>query len=377
MKVVLREWLHEKHALFLMIISLILSISVAIIFAKIITDISSLFNNPQNFNSMILVILILLILQVAFISMNEYLRKKSIILAYNHMASRYYDKILNAEYEMFTKFSVSKIYTVSNAMKDITAIAEQSTLAITYIVNIIVVLTTIWTISHSLIIPILIIYIIGTIIMRLIFNKYRKYDEAVKNSTIKRNQELENIINGFAEVRVFNNKDWHRVRIKEYLNDTYISRIARNKLNIVLHGSIETIESLGIIFVIIYAIYQLRNGSIDAATAMSLVLFIMKLINPILGLLSFIDSLSEYLALIDDYDHIINFKNQNNRGNLELGNFNDEITLNNISFSYDNTTNAVNNLSMTIKKGQRIGICGYSGGGKSTLFKLINKFYYR
>ena len=143
MKVVLREWLHEKHALFLMIISLILSISVAIIFAKIITDISSLFNNPQNFNSMILVILILLILQVAFISMNEYLRKKSIILAYNHMASRYYDKILNAEYEMFTKFSVSKIYTVSNAMKDITAIAEQSTLAITYIVNIIVVLTTI------------------------------------------------------------------------------------------------------------------------------------------------------------------------------------------------------------------------------------------
>ena len=51
--------------------------------------------------------------------------------------------------------------------------------------------------------------------------------------------------------------------------------------------------------------------------------------------------------------------------------FNDKIQLKNIKFSYNNTVNIINNLSLEINKGDFIGIIGLSGAGKSTLADII------
>lgn len=53
--------------------------------------------------------------------------------------------------------------------------------------------------------------------------------------------------------------------------------------------------------------------------------------------------------------------------------FNNEITLKNVSFSYENEKPILNDLSITIEKGQFIGIIGTSGVGKTTLLNIIAK----
>ena len=56
--------------------------------------------------------------------------------------------------------------------------------------------------------------------------------------------------------------------------------------------------------------------------------------------------------------------------------FNREIRLENISFSFDaSETEVIKNLSMTIRKGEHVGIRGRSGAGKTTLFNLLLGFY--
>lgn len=51
------------------------------------------------------------------------------------------------------------------------------------------------------------------------------------------------------------------------------------------------------------------------------------------------------------------------------------IEVNNVSFSYLGKKNDIENINLKIKKGDRIGIIGATGSGKSTLIRMILRFY--
>jgi ABC-type multidrug transport system fused ATPase/permease subunit len=52
-----------------------------------------------------------------------------------------------------------------------------------------------------------------------------------------------------------------------------------------------------------------------------------------------------------------------------------ELEVKNLTFSYDSTRNVFKDFSLKIKSGERIGILGQTGTGKSTLLKLFLRFY--
>lgn len=53
----------------------------------------------------------------------------------------------------------------------------------------------------------------------------------------------------------------------------------------------------------------------------------------------------------------------------------DHITFKNVSFAYNKTTPAVSNINFTLKKGETLGIIGPTGSGKSSVIKLLMRFY--
>ncbi|OCH18851.1 ABC transporter ATP-binding protein [Aliivibrio sp. 1S165] len=52
-----------------------------------------------------------------------------------------------------------------------------------------------------------------------------------------------------------------------------------------------------------------------------------------------------------------------------------EITINNLNFSYNDECQVLNNLSLTIRAGEKVALVGASGGGKSTLIQLLLGLY--
>jgi len=61
---------------------------------------------------------------------------------------------------------------------------------------------------------------------------------------------------------------------------------------------------------------------------------------------------------------------------IRIEDFKNEITYDNVSLVYDDSSSAaVNGISLTIKKGQKIAIVGHSGSGKSTMVDLLPRFY--
>ena len=46
-----------------------------------------------------------------------------------------------------------------------------------------------------------------------------------------------------------------------------------------------------------------------------------------------------------------------------------------MAFAYDPAAPVLRDINLTIKPGQRVGVCGPTGGGKSTVLSLIPRFY--
>ncbi|MEG5163287.1 ABC transporter ATP-binding protein [Microcoleus sp. AT3-A2] len=60
---------------------------------------------------------------------------------------------------------------------------------------------------------------------------------------------------------------------------------------------------------------------------------------------------------------------------IELPHFSREISFNNVTFNYSSDRKGVNQLSLTIKKGDFVVFVGHSGAGKSTIVNLLTRFY--
>lgn len=62
-------------------------------------------------------------------------------------------------------------------------------------------------------------------------------------------------------------------------------------------------------------------------------------------------------------------------GKLHLDTINGDFEFRNISFSYDNERNVLNNMSFKVNANQTVAFVGKSGAGKSTIFSLLCKLY--
>ena len=79
----------------------------------------------------------------------------------------------------------------------------------------------------------------------------------------------------------------------------------------------------------------------------------------------------ERIQTILDADAIIPQK----PGARDPGKLQGEIVFEHVAFAYDPAAPVLRDINLTIQPGQRIGVCGPTGGGKSTVLSLIPRFY--
>jgi ABC-type multidrug transport system fused ATPase/permease subunit len=81
-------------------------------------------------------------------------------------------------------------------------------------------------------------------------------------------------------------------------------------------------------------------------------------------------ALERIQAILDTDDFIFR-----NPGAKKPGLLKGDISFNHIAFAYDKASPVLNDIHFSIKAGERVGICGPTGGGKSSVVSLIPRFY--
>jgi subfamily B ATP-binding cassette protein MsbA len=142
-----------------------------------------------------------------------------------------------------------------------------------------------------------------------------------------------------------------------------------------------TIEMIGILFVVLllfFGQHEIIAGRMNTAQFVTFLFFLFRSYDPMRKLSRLQNSMEQALAaahhvweVMDEHAEIIEKPDAQDLPPLQH-----EIELRNVSFGYANETRSVlRDVSLKIKAGTMVALVGESGGGKSTLTKLLPRFH--
>lgn len=163
-------------------------------------------------------------------------------------------------------------------------------------------------------------------------------------------------------------KDFHNksedIQQKRYVMDkihTYVLSIQ----SLVMNGS-----TFGIM--VVTTLMAIR-GSITAGAVILIVNNMGRVIHPLMELGEWLPKIFSVKSLFEKIDKSL--KNQDNyEETTGINDFNHVIEFNDVSFAYDNNE-VLSDVDLNLLKGEKYLIVGPSGGGKSTLLKLLRKYF--
>jgi subfamily B ATP-binding cassette protein MsbA len=142
-----------------------------------------------------------------------------------------------------------------------------------------------------------------------------------------------------------------------------------------------TIELIGVFAIIALLFFGLREidaARMNAAQFFTFLFFLLRSYDPMRKISRQHNQLNQAFAAAKDIWDVLdeNTALPEKSDAAKITGLNSGITLNNVSFKYQKQERIIlDHVSLKISKGQMIALVGESGGGKSTLTKLIPRFY--
>lgn len=196
------------------------------------------------------------------------------------------------------------------------------------------------------------------------------------NSEVSVGHKIYESISALRDIKVFNVEDWNLNHLQlEIKNNIRWSN--KSYFYSFLRGSIRRFSyHLGAITLFIIGSHLITQNQI---TIGEFVAFILIYFNTMWRLTRIITILNEQSILMHRAEKLYVFLNTSVHLEQTLDNencslLNGNISFRNVSFSYNKTV-ILDNISFDIKKGDKVAILGKSGCGKTTLLKLLTRFY--
>ena len=223
--------------------------------------------------------------------------------------------------------------------------------------------------------PFIVLVILITYFMR---KRLKAYHHLAQEKDGKAKVFLSESLQGLAIVHSFVKEDVFSKKNEQNLEEYKKARLKRNTFNVLCSIGFIVVYYTFYILAIIFCGQKIINGDMTIGFLSAIVALLSQLTGPLGNITSIIPKYYSLLASgerlrmenSEDVDYLSK-EDVDNFYNNEFKN----LSINKVSYSYldkyGNKVQALNNFSLTINKNEKVLIKGHSGGGKSTLFKLM------
>ncbi|VAV85056.1 Lipid A export ATP-binding/permease protein MsbA [hydrothermal vent metagenome] len=188
-------------------------------------------------------------------------------------------------------------------------------------------------------------------------------------------------ISGIRIVKAFSMENYETDKFSKE-NETFTRYMIKTvKVRGISTPLMETLGAVGFALTILYATYRISSGTLKPEDFISFFAATLMLYQPLKALngvhLNIQQGIASAQRIFDVIDTPTEFElslSNNTTPQKTLTGINESVEIRNLSFSYEERR-IINDLSLLVKKGEKIALVGSSGAGKTTLVNLIPRFY--
>ncbi len=229
--------------------------------------------------------------------------------------------------------------------------------------------------SLSVIFLIIIPLVIGIIIlnMRIGYPNFRKIQKSLDNV----NSNIREYLSGVRVVKAFNRFKYEEERFGKKNDELFNISTKAMKTIAIFSPTITATVNIGIIAVLWLGNIKINNGSIQVGAVMAFINYMTQILSSLMTMTfvfnMFVKARASSERIVEVFDQEPTIEN----GNEEVKKGELQISFEDVSFTYSGGVReaALKNISLTINSGELLGIIGSTGSGKSTLVKLLLRFY--
>jgi ATP-binding cassette, subfamily B, bacterial len=188
---------------------------------------------------------------------------------------------------------------------------------------------------------------------------------------------LQETLSGVRVVRAFGQEPRHRSRFAE-LNDQH--REANMKtvyLNAAYFPAVELLSAVATAAILIYGGKEVVDGAVTIGVLATFVFYLQSFFDPIQSLSQLYTTYQAGMAALDKIFELLDEKPDvaDKPDAVELPRVRGEICFDRVTFSYGGDAIALDEVTLEVPPGQTLALVGATGAGKSTLAKLVARFY--
>ncbi len=269
---------------------------------------------------------------------------------------------------------------VDNISNNLTSTVSQ---VLNSMVNIVGVLFMMISISFKLTLVALVVIPLSGVLAAFIVKKSQKHFKAHSKYLGEINGHVEEMYSGHLLVKTYNYEEESLRRFDELNDELYNAAFKSQFYSGVMHPLTGFLQNVGYVAVCLIGGFEVIQGRMLIGEIQSFTTYVRRLQQPISSIAQLMNTIQTMIAAAERVFALLNeteeeadvkdpVKITDENGNITIqGN----VTFENVRFGYDPDKIIINDFSMYVAPGKDVAIVGPTGAGKTTLVKLLMRFY--
>jgi len=222
-------------------------------------------------------------------------------------------------------------------------------------------------------IPIPFILLSGWFFIRKVRPNFQK----TQKSQGELSAQLQDNLSGIQEIQAFGRQTYASEKVLKKGKDFTNNMLRALKLSAIFHPSVEFLTSIGSVIVVGFGGFLAYKNQLSVSEIVGFLLYLALFYAPITGAAQLLESAQQSLAGAERVIEILDAPQsvKDTTTAKSIGKAKGQISFENVSFSYLQGVPVLDDVSFEIKPGQMAAFVGATGVGKTTLSKLISRFY--